>query len=108
MPHGGGELAGGAGSEVAQVVLHHRPGARTGGQEVTRAPQPGREIPVALISGGVLARMRPDLSIGAALPPPGRQRPGSGSPGAWHVRAAGATMRGWLVMTAGPSCGGWP
>jgi hypothetical protein len=41
-----------------------------GGQEVTRAPQPCQEIPVELMSGGVLARMRPDLSIGAALPPP--------------------------------------
>jgi len=38
---------------------------------VTRAPQPCQEIPVELMSGGVLARMRPDLSIGAALPPPG-------------------------------------
>jgi hypothetical protein len=26
----------------------------------------------------------------------------------WHTRAAWATMPGWLVMTAGPSCGGWP
>ena len=25
--------------------------------------------------------------------------PGNGSPGAWPARAAGATMRGWLVMT---------
>ena len=39
-----------------------------GGQAVTRALQPCREIPVELMSGGVLARMRPDLSIGAALP----------------------------------------
>ena len=36
---------------------------------VTRAPQPCREIPVELTSGGVRARMRPDLSIAAALPP---------------------------------------
>src|SRR5579859_1256177 len=43
--------------------------------------------------------MRPDLSIGAALPPAGRQRRGGGSPGAWRARAARATMRGWLVMT---------
>src|SRR5579862_7850226 len=43
--------------------------------------------------------MRPDLSIGAALPPAGRQRRGGGSPGAWPARAARATMRGWLVMT---------
>ncbi len=51
------------------------PGAgyfRTGEQEVTRAPQPCQEIPVGQMSGGVLARMRPDLSIGAALPPAGR------------------------------------
>jgi hypothetical protein len=26
----------------------------------------------------------------------------------WHTRAAWATMPGWLVMTAGPSCSGWP
>ena len=26
---------------------------------------------------------------------------------AWHTRAAWATMPGWLVMTAAPSCGGW-
>jgi hypothetical protein len=41
---------------------------RTGEQKVTRAPQPCQEIPVEQMSGGVLARMRPDLSIGAALP----------------------------------------
>ena len=56
------------------------------------------------MSGGVLARLRPDLSIGVALAPPGGNLWGSGSPGAWHARAAGATMRGWLVMTAGPRC----
>jgi hypothetical protein len=39
-----------------------------GGQEVTRAPQPCQEIPVEQMSGGVLARMRPDLSIGAGPP----------------------------------------
>ena len=38
---------------------------------MTRAPQSGQEIPVEQVSGGVLARMRPDLSIGAALGPPG-------------------------------------
>jgi hypothetical protein len=38
---------------------------------VTRAPQPGQEIPVEQMSGGALARMRPDLGVGAALPPPG-------------------------------------
>ena len=37
---------------------------------MTRAPQPGQEIPVEQVSGGVLARMRPELSAGAALPPP--------------------------------------
>jgi hypothetical protein len=36
---------------------------------VTRAPQPCREIGVELTSGGVRARMRPDLGIAAALPP---------------------------------------
>jgi hypothetical protein len=44
---------------------------RTGEQEVTRAPQPGQEIPVEQMSDGALARMRPDLSAGAALPLPG-------------------------------------
>jgi hypothetical protein len=38
---------------------------------VARAPKPGQEIPVEQVSGGVLARMRPDLGIGAALPSPG-------------------------------------
>ena len=38
---------------------------------MTRAPQPGQEIPVEQMSGGVLARMRPEPSVGAALPPPG-------------------------------------
>jgi hypothetical protein len=75
---------------------------------VTWAPQPGQEIPVEQVSGGVLARMRPDVSVGAALPPAGRRRPGGGSPGAWHIRVASTTMPGWLVMTAGPRCCGWP
>ena len=56
------------------------------------------------MSGGVLARLQPDLSIGVALASPGGNLWGSGSLGAWHARAAGATMRGWLVMTAGPRC----
>ena len=43
-----------------------------GEREVTQAPQPCQEIPVEQMSDGVLARMRPDLSIGAALPPAGR------------------------------------
>ena len=34
-------------------------------------PASGPEIPVEQVSGGVLARMRPDLSIGVALGPPG-------------------------------------
>ena len=75
---------------------------------MTRAPQSGQEIPVEQVSGGVLARMRPELSVGAALPPAGRQPRGGGSPGAWHARVAWATMPGWLVMTAGPRCCGWP
>ncbi len=79
-----------------------------GEQEVTRAPQPCQEISLEQMSDGAPARMRSDLSIGAALSPAGRQGLGSGSPGAWHTRAAWATMTGWLVMTAGPSCGGWP
>jgi hypothetical protein len=40
------------------------------------------------MSGGVLARMRPDLSVGAALAPAGRQPRDGGSPGAWHARVA--------------------
>jgi hypothetical protein len=32
-----------------------------------RAPQPCQEIPLEQMSDGALARMRPDLSIGAAL-----------------------------------------
>ena len=36
---------------------------------MTRAPQSGQEIPVERVSGGVLARMRPELSAGAALAP---------------------------------------
>jgi len=75
---------------------------------VTRAPQPCQETPVEQMSGGVLARMRPDLSISAALVSPGGSVRVAAAQGAWHARAAGATMPGWLVMTAGPSCGGWP
>jgi hypothetical protein len=56
---------------------------RAGEHEVIRAPQPCQEILLEQMSDGALARMRPDLSIGAALPPAGRQRPGGGSPGAW-------------------------
>ena len=52
--------------------------------------------------------MRPELSVGAALPPAGRQRRGSGSPGGWHICVAWATMPGWLVMTVGPRCCGGP
>jgi hypothetical protein len=54
-----------------------------GGQEVRRAPQSGQEIPVEQVSGGVLARMRPELSAGAALPPPG------GNPGVAAAREVG-------------------
>ena len=54
---------------------------RHGEQGVTRAPQPGQEIPVEQVGGGVLARMRPELSVGAALAPrraaaAGWRRPG--------------------------------
>ena len=80
-------------------------GTSARGQEVTRAPQPCQEIPVEQTSAGALAEMRPDLSIGAALPA-GRQRPGSGSPAACRTRAAWAKVWGWLVMTAGASSGG--
>ena len=47
---------------------------RMGERKVTRAPRPGQEIPVEQMSGGLLARMRPELSVGAALPPPGGNR----------------------------------
>ena len=43
-------------------------GTSARGQEVTRAPQPCREIPVEQMSGGALARMRPDLGVGALAP----------------------------------------
>jgi len=46
------------------VLPHGGAGGDTG-------PATCQEIPVEQMSGGVLARMRPDLSIGAALPPPG-------------------------------------
>ena len=42
---------------------------------MTRAPQSGQEIPVEQVSGGVLARMQHDISVGAALRPAGRQPP---------------------------------
>ncbi len=60
---------------------------------MTRAPQPGREIPVELMSGGVLARMRPDLSIVAVLPPLGG-----------NVRVAAARERG-TYAPPGRQCG---
>jgi hypothetical protein len=44
---------------------------RTEEQAVPRAPWRGQEIPVKQMSGGALARMRPDLSVGAAVGPPG-------------------------------------
>ena len=59
-----------------------------------RAPQSGQEIPVEQMSGGALARMRPDLGVGAALRPPGGDVGGSGGPGAWQARVAWATMPG--------------
>jgi hypothetical protein len=55
--------------------------------ERTLAPQPCQEIPVEQMSGGVLARIRPDLGIGVALGRR-RQRGGSGSPRAWPALAA--------------------
>ena len=53
-----------------------------GEQAVTRAPRPGQEIPVEQMSGGVRARMRPDLSVGAALPAPGGN---AGVTAAWEL-----------------------
>ena len=38
---------------------------------MTRAPPPCQKIPVEQMSGGVRARMRPDLGSGAVLGPPG-------------------------------------
>jgi hypothetical protein len=48
---------------------------RTGEPEVTRPPQPC-QIPVVQVSGGVLARMRPDLSVGAPPCPRRAATPG--------------------------------
>jgi hypothetical protein len=75
---------------------------------VPRAPQRCQEIPVEQMSGGALARMRPELGVGAALPPPGGDVGAGGGPGAWQARVAWATMPGWLVMTAGLRRCGWP
>jgi hypothetical protein len=44
---------------------------RTEEQAVPRAPQRCQEIPVEQMSDGALARMRPDLGIGAVLALPG-------------------------------------
>ena len=60
---------------------------------MTRAPQPCQEIPVEQMNGGVLARMRPDLSIGVAL----------GSPGG-NVRVAAARELG-TYAPPGRQCG---
>ena len=79
------------------------PSARGSRGDTVPAARP--EIPVEQVSGGVLARMRPDLSLGSALTSPGDNLWGGGSPGAWHARVAWTTMQGWLVMTAGPKCG---
>ena len=76
---------------------------RAGEHEVIRAPQPCQEILLEQMSDGALARRWPDLAIGALAPPGGNVR-GGGSPGAWHTRAAWATIPGWLVITAGPGC----
>ena len=56
---------------------------RTEEQAVPRAPQRCQEIPVEQMSGGALARMRPeDLSVGAALGPPGGN---AGVAAAWEL-----------------------
>jgi len=47
---------------------------RTGEQEVTQAPQPCQEISLEQTSDGALARMRPDLGIGALAAPGGNVR----------------------------------
>jgi hypothetical protein len=102
---------GGASAEAGDVgaALGDRPGSS---RMAKACPRWKREVPRRLPPRrgveGLPARMRPDLGIGAALPPAGWQGPGGGSPGAWHTRAAWATMPGWLVMTAGTGCcGGW-
>ena len=38
---------------------------------MTQAPQPRQEISLEQMSDGALARMRPELSVAAALIPPG-------------------------------------
>jgi hypothetical protein len=58
-----------------------------------RPPKPCQEIPVEQLSGGVLARMRPDLSIGAALPSPGRN--------------AGFGLVAWGLATEAPTWAEW-
>ncbi|MFY9929509.1 MAG: hypothetical protein WAK82_16010 [Streptosporangiaceae bacterium] len=61
---------------------------RTEEQAVPRAPQRCQEIPVEQMSGGALARMQPDLSVSAALGPPGGNAGVAAAPGAWQARAA--------------------
>jgi hypothetical protein len=63
---------------------------------VTQAPQPSQEISFEQMSGGALARMRPDWGIGAALRGeatawPAVDRPAT-SPEAAAVRAAAARI----------------
>jgi hypothetical protein len=76
---------------------------------VTRAPQSCQEIPVEQMSGGALARMRPDLGIGALAAhraaASGWRQPGSlahscrlGDNDGMARDDSGVT--GW--------CGGWP
>jgi beta-phosphoglucomutase-like phosphatase (HAD superfamily) len=61
----------GATKEETLVVEDSSRGLNSAVAAGTRAPQSGQEIPAEQVSGGVLARMRPELSVGAALPPPG-------------------------------------
>ena len=101
-------------SRAGDLLLRKRSAAYCGRGQRLRLPRstlwwsPNREAArpgrLCQMSGGVLARLRPDPEYRRRPGPAGRQRPGSGSPGAWHARAAWATMPGWLVMTAGRRC----
>jgi hypothetical protein len=57
------------------------------------------------VSGEALARMRPELGIGALAAPGGSVRVAAARE-LWHTRDAWATMPGWLVLTAGTGCCG--
>src|SRR6202041_2155692 len=92
------------------AVLGGRPAAAhagRGGRRARRRPRGGGD--------GAAWRAEP---VAAGEPRPGNRladqhrhhRPARLrlGPGAWHARAAWATMRGWLVISAATGCwGGW-